>query len=179
MTGLRYVSEKQDQMRWRGAAMFSLRSNQDQLRVYTSGEEEYSCQKVHSDSIDDPTVLADARPRTKLIEGLEDRLNRIESFVMSDLVSDSSDMKAGDRHKGTHSTHEPNGGSNASTRCYPSRPAATPLHANNGSSRLGNDTATPCSENGVMSTSTGEAKLMDFITSDAKGQSQYIGKSRC
>jgi hypothetical protein len=107
---------------------------------------------------------------------LEDRLNRIESFVMSDLVSESVDMKAGDRHNATHGTHEPNGETIALTRSYPVRPAATPVPAKKRSFGLANDTATSHSENSVLSTTSIGEKSMDFMTTDNQGQSQYIGK---
>lgn len=152
--------------------MFSVRPNKDQLRVHASCEEERSCQEVHLNSAVDANDLADSQSRTKLIEGLEDRLNRIESFVMSDLVSESLDLKGGDR-QGASSRYEPNGQGNASPRAYPSRPAK------NEASRLGIDHATPHSESSVLSTSTRERSSMDFVATDMKGQSQYIGKSLC
>jgi len=123
--------------------------------------------------------FADPQRRTKLIEGLEDRLSRIESFVISDLSSESLDPKGGDRPKATNRGYEPNGPGNASPRSYPSRPAATPLPAKNGASRFGSDHTTPYSESSVPSTSSKERHSMDFVARDAKGQSQYIGKSAC
>jgi hypothetical protein len=152
--------------------MFSVRPNKDQLRVHASCEEECACQEVHLNSVDDAKELADSQSRTKLIEGLEDRLNRIESFVMSDLVSESLDLKGGDRQKAP-SRYEPNGRGNASPRAYPSRPGK------NKASRLGIDHATPHSGSSVLSTSTREGNSMDFVATDMKGQSQYIGKSPC
>jgi hypothetical protein len=123
--------------------------------------------------------FADPQRRTKLIEGLEERLSRIESFVISDLSSESLDPKGGDRQKATNRGYESNGPGNASPRSYPSRPAATPFPAKNEASRLGSDHTTPYSENSVPSTSSKERNSMDFVATDVKGQSQYIGKSPC
>jgi hypothetical protein len=123
-------------------------------------------------------MLADSQTRTKLIEGLEDRLNRIESFVMSDLVSESLDMKAGNVLKERHSPAEPNERTIASTHCYPSRPASVPITAKTRSSRasLTNNTTTPLSESSSLTTTTVEAKSTEFLHTDPKGQSHYIGK---
>jgi hypothetical protein len=127
---------------------------------------------------EDSIVLADSQTRTKLIEGLEDRLNRIESFVMSDLAPESLDMKVGNALKERHSPAEPNGRTVASTRSYPSRPASTPIPAKTRSSRssLANDTATPLSESSGLTATTVEAKSTEFLHTDPKGQSHYIGK---
>lgn len=114
-------------------------------------------------------TFADPQSRTKLIEGLEDRLNRIESFVMSDLLSESLDLKGADRQRASSRSYEPNGRGDASPRSYPSRPAATEA------SRLGIDHTTPRSEGSVLSTSTRERDSMDFVATDMKGQSKYIG----
>lgn len=118
-------------------------------------------------------AFADPQNRTKLIEGLEDRLNRIESFVMSDLLSESLDLKGADRQRASSRSYEPNGRGDASPRSYPSRPAATPFPAKNEASRLGIDHATPRSESSVLSTSSRERDSTDFITTDMKGQSKY------
>ena len=126
---------------------------------------------------EDSTMLADSQTRTKLIEGLEDRLNRIESFVMSDLVSESLDMKVGNALKERHSPAEPNGRTLASTHSYPSRPASTPTPTKTRSSRS-NNTATPLSESSGLTTTTVEAKSTEFLHTDLKGQSHYIGKRR-
>lgn len=97
---------------------------------------------------------------------------------MSDPVSETMDVKAGDRAKANHNGYEHNGGGSVSMRAYPSRPTTgTPLSAKNGSSRAGNDTATPRSESSALSATNGDAKSMDFLTTDVKGQSQYIGQS--
>jgi hypothetical protein len=120
--------------------------------------------------------LADSQTRTKLIAGLEDRLNRIESFVMSDLVPESIDLKVEDRRSSTQNISELDGGMTTSTRSYPTRPAASPVHARRGSSRLASDGATPHSETSAVSTSSLGEKSMDFIATDEKGQAQYIGK---
>jgi hypothetical protein len=127
---------------------------------------------------EDSTVLADSQTRTKLIEGLEDRLNRIESFVMSDQVSESLDMKVGNQLKERHSPDEPNGRTIASTRSYPSRLASTPVSAKTRSPRssLANNTATPLSESSVLTKTTVEAKSTEFLHTDLKGQSHYIGE---
>jgi hypothetical protein len=125
-----------------------------------------------------PPCFADSYTRTKLIEGLEDRLNRIESFVMSDLVSENLDIKVGNVLKERHSPAEPNGRTIASTHSYPSRPAPTPTPAKTQSSRssLANNTATPLSESSSLTTTTVEAKSTEFLHTDGKGQSHYIGK---
>ena len=127
---------------------------------------------------EDSTILADSQTRTRLIEGLEDRLNRIESFVMSDLVSESLDTKVGNALKERHSPAEPNGRTIASTQCYPSRPAPTPTPAKTRSScsSLTNNTATPLSESSGLTPTTVEAKSTEFLHTDPKGQSHYIGK---
>jgi hypothetical protein len=124
------------------------------------------------------TVLADSQTRTKLIEGLEDRLNRIESFVMSDQVSESLDMKVGNRLKERHSPNEPNGRTIASTRSYPSRLASTPVSAKTRSPRssLANNTATPLSDSSVLTKATVEAKSTEFLHTDFKGPAHYIGE---
>jgi len=124
------------------------------------------------------TVLADSQTRTKLIEGLEDRLNRIESFVMSDQVSESLDTKVGIRLKERHNPDEPNGRTIASTRSYPSRLASTPVSAKTISPRLSlaNSTATPLSESSVLTKITVEAKSTEFLHTDFKGQFHYIGE---
>lgn len=124
---------------------------------------------------EDSTMFADSPTRTKLIEGLEGRLNRIESFVMSDLVSESLDMKVTNALRERHSPAEPNGRTIASTHCYPSRPASTPITAKTRSSRSIN-TATPLSESSGLTTPTVEAKSTEFLHTDLKGQSHYIGK---
>ena len=95
---------------------------------------------------------------------------------MSDLVSESLDTKAGDGHNATHNPGDPNGGTTASTRSYPARPAVTPIPPKKTPISRANDNATPHSENSVLSTSTPKGKSMDFVTTDFKGQSQYIGK---
>jgi hypothetical protein len=123
----------------------------------------------------DSTVLADSQTRTRLIEGLEDRLNRIESFVMSDLVSESLDMKVGNRPKERHSPDEPNGRGIASTHSYPSRPAV-PAKPRSSHSNLANNIATPLSESSVHTKTTVEAKSTEFLHTDFKGQSHYIGE---
>jgi hypothetical protein len=127
---------------------------------------------------EDSTVLADSQTRTKLIEGLEGRLNRIESFVMSDLVSESLDMKVGNRLKERHSPDEPNGRTIASTHSYPSRLTSTPVSAKTRSPRssLANSTATPLSESSVLTKPTVEAKSTEFLHTDPKGRSHYIGE---
>jgi hypothetical protein len=129
---------------------------------------------------EDSTVLADSQTRTKLIEGLEDRLNRIESFVMSDLVSESLDMKVGNALKERHSPAEPNERTIASTHSYPSRPASTSTPAKTRSSRssVAHNTATPLSESSGLTTTTVEAKSTEFLHTDVKGQSHYIGNRR-
>jgi hypothetical protein len=98
---------------------------------------------------------------------------------MSDLVSESFDPRLGDRHNSSHSTSDGNGGMATSARSYPTRPAASPVHAKSASSRLATDSATPHSDNSILSTSSVGEKSMDFIATDDKGQSQYIGKWHC
>ena len=127
-------------------------------------------------AFDDATMFTDSPTRTKLIEGLEDRLNRIESFVMSDLASESSDTKSGDRPIVTHNTYDRNGRTTAATCSYPARPWSTPAPAKEGSSRLANGTATPRSESSILSPSNVEEKSTDLLATDFKGQSQYIGR---
>lgn len=126
-------------------------------------------------TLDSATACANSRIRTKLIEGLEDRLNRIESFVMSDLVVESLDRKADDRHSGTPSTYEPSGKNFASTRPYPARSVATPALAKETPSLVANDVATLRSESGNLSPISMGEKPMDLLATDLKGQSQYIG----
>jgi|ERR1700722_4248520 hypothetical protein len=131
----------------------------------------------HVDS-EDSIVLADSQTRTKLIEGLEDRLNRIESFVMSDIVSESLDMKVGSQLEERHSPDESNGRTIPSTHSYPSRLASTPVPAKNRSpgSSLANSTATPLSESSILTKTTVEAKSTEFLHTDFKGRSHYIGE---
>jgi hypothetical protein len=125
-----------------------------------------------------PLCFTDSQTRTKLIEGLEDRLNRIESFVMSDVVSESLDVKVGNRLKERHSPDEPNGRTIASAHSYPSHLAPTPVPAKTRSPRssLANSTATPLSESSVLTKTTVEVKSTEFLHTDFKGRSHYIGE---
>jgi hypothetical protein len=85
--GMRHVQEKEDQVRWQATGLHTLQQLQDGLRLYAGGKEAESPQGVSSPSL--PYIHTHThvgqrltiRKRAKYIEGLENRLGRMEHLL--------------------------------------------------------------------------------------------------
>lgn len=84
------MPQEEDQVRWENAQVLTLHQLQDGLCLYASGKETESAKRVCGIAdIADAYVCANAGPcRAKYIEGLENRLGRMESLLrLSGLLS--------------------------------------------------------------------------------------------
>lgn len=94
---MRYVPEEEDQMRWQDALMHPLPKLQDRVCLHTSREETEPAEGVSADtSVVNQSILKDCS--AKYIEGLENRLGRMESLLrLSGLLAEdeSGEMDLG------------------------------------------------------------------------------------
>ena len=83
------MPEKENKVRWEDASMFALHQLQDRMYFHTSGKEAQSSKRVCSLFQNLRYLYANASVRAKYIEGLENRLGRMESLLkMSGLLND-------------------------------------------------------------------------------------------
>ena len=87
LLGMRHVSKEEDQVRWE-ATVWPLSKLQDRVHLYTCREEAKSSKRVSmTGGVKSHSLLIPSR--AKYIEGLENRLGRMESLLrLSGLLSD-------------------------------------------------------------------------------------------
>lgn len=89
---MRHVSQEEDQVRWQDARLHPLPQLQDRVHLHTGREETPTSQRVRSPpALPWSGCIANLR-RAKYIEGLENRLARMESLMrLSGVLPDDDD----------------------------------------------------------------------------------------
>jgi hypothetical protein len=74
------VQEKEDQVRWETTLLYALYELQNGMRLHASGKEEESSKRVMVEALGSH-IGSNILCRAKYIEGLENRLGRMENLL--------------------------------------------------------------------------------------------------
>ena len=184
---MRHVPEEKDKVRWQAACMHPLHQLQDRMHIYAGREEEAASQGVSCRIPPSSAATPLTRASAKYIEGLENRLARMESLMrLSGVLPDDDDgstdlatleKRLADRaaQAGTP-TNRPSDERRSSAAQPAHKAAATPVQPGLPSPRSGTTSPEPPTNGSGDKEEDALAEMMCSLVTNNCGETRYIGK---